>query len=162
MAGLRGAQSLDLPALPQTTGWNTRRRSSRSVSLAAGNYWLAYLPSSSNLTFVEKQRRQLRILQLWIWQHAEKLQQFAGELHWYDMVFVRHAGAGLYILFSSKRRMRRCERDNGKHRAERPEPAAPARRRTRPAAALGAGPAAAAMAAPLRPARRRRSPLRSL
>ena len=46
-----GALKASTASFTPTTGWNTAKVLA-PVSLAAGNYWLAYLPSSSNLTFV--------------------------------------------------------------------------------------------------------------
>ena len=75
-----GALKASTASFTPTTGWNTAKVVT-PVSLPAGTYWLAYLPSSNALGFRENQRdRQLRILQLQFWQPAEQVQHLAGEL----------------------------------------------------------------------------------
>ena len=59
-----GALKASTASFTPVTGWNTANVVT-PVSLAAGSYWLAYLPSSNALEFRENQRvRQLRILWL--------------------------------------------------------------------------------------------------
>src|SRR5215470_9308086 len=47
-----GALKAQTNSFPPVTGWNTANVIT-PVSLPAGTYWLAYLPSSSNLAFVK-------------------------------------------------------------------------------------------------------------
>src|ERR1700719_203014 len=46
-----GTLKASTAAFAPTTGWNTAKVT--PVSLTAGAYWLAYLPSSNNLSFVK-------------------------------------------------------------------------------------------------------------
>jgi hypothetical protein len=48
-----GALQAATAGFTPTTGWNTHNVVT-PVVLPAGNYWLAYLPSSNNLTFINR------------------------------------------------------------------------------------------------------------
>ena len=65
-----GALKASTTSFAPKTGWNTAKVVT-PVSLPAGSYWLAYLPSSNDLGFLKINVTGNCILQLQVWQPAE-------------------------------------------------------------------------------------------
>ena len=149
-----GALQVQTQSFTPVKGWNTANVV-KPVSLAAGSYWLAYLPSSNALNFVKTNAS--GNCAYYGYNFGSLPSKFSASPNsctpatWSFYATLTPASGGAPPLSTA-------------HAAPRTEPtlparrpptfAAPARRRPSPAPALGTGPAPAATAGPRRPAKR--------
>ena len=86
-----GALKASTASFTPGTGWNTAKVVT-PVSLAAGAYYLAWLPSSNNLVFEgTRSSNKCRYYSYRFWQSAGQVQHLPGELSCrHHLVFLRH------------------------------------------------------------------------